>query len=178
MKNIINFMIWLILKTLWFILPAYMANAAPPVFARVRRLEKYHKPVDNGKKLKGKEIFGEGKTWLGLISGVLAGTVFGFLQSLTNVQPMMTLELAFTLSLGALIGDMIGSFIKRRLGFSRGKAVPLLDQLDFLLGAFILSSLVVEINFSYLIVLLIITPMIHLGTNIIGYKLKIKKVPW
>lgn len=171
-------MIILLLRALWFILPAYIANATPPVFARIRRIHKYHRPVDGGKKLKGKEIFGEGKTWLGLISGVLAGTAFGFLQSLTNVQPMMTLKLALALSLGALIGDMVGSFIKRRLGFGRGKAVPLLDQLDFLLGAFILSSLVVGINFSYLIILLVITPIVHLGANIIGYKLKIKKVPW
>ena len=60
----------------------------------------------------------------------------------------------------------------------RGKHLPLVDQLDFILGAFLFASFVIEINFTHLIILLIITPLIHILTNRIGYKLKLKREPW
>ena len=82
------------------------------------------------------------------------------------------------LALGALVGDLIGSLVKRRLNFERGKHFPLLDQLDFILGAFLFASFVIEINFKYMIILLIITPLIHILTNRIAHILKIKKEPW
>lgn len=168
-------MIELILKAIWFAIPAYIANAAPAFFSKFK---KNSQPIDLGKKWRGKEILGEGKTWFGLFIGVLAGTFFGLIQSLTEVQPLMTLKLAFTLALGALIGDMVGSFIKRRVNLKRGKPAPLLDQLDFILGAFLFASFVTEIEFTYLLILIIITPLIHLGANILGYKLGMKKEPW
>lgn len=39
------------------------------------------------------------------------------------------------LSLGALIGDLTESFIKRRIGFPPGASLPVADQLDFVAGA-------------------------------------------
>jgi len=167
-----------ILKAIWFIFPAYIANASPPVISRLERLQKHNKPIDFGKLWRGKEIFGKGKTWNGLIFGVLAGTIFGALQGLTGIEPLITIKLAFMMSFGALVGDMIGSFVKRRLNMKRGKHLPLVDQLDFILGAFLFASFVIEINFTNLIILLIITPLIHILTNRIGYKLKLKREPW
>jgi len=38
------------------------------------------------------------------------------------------------LSIGALVGDAAGSFIKRRLNISPGKHCMLLDQVDFVVG--------------------------------------------
>jgi CDP-2,3-bis-(O-geranylgeranyl)-sn-glycerol synthase len=173
-----------ILKAIWFIIPAYIANAMPVIISRSKKLQKYNNSVDFGKKFGNKVILGKGKTWVGLLFGVLGGTFFGLAQSLVDTEilpislPIMTISLAFMLSLGALVGDMIGSFIKRRLNFERGKSVFLLDQLDFIFGAFLFASFVIEINLTYLIILLIITPLIHMLTNRVGYKLGVKKEPW
>jgi CDP-2,3-bis-(O-geranylgeranyl)-sn-glycerol synthase len=80
------------------------------------------------------------------------------------------------MGLGALLGDAIGSFIKRRIGIERGRPAPLLDQLDFVIGALLLSSLVYFESFSMIIVILIITPILHLLSNIFGYLVGFKEV--
>jgi CDP-2,3-bis-(O-geranylgeranyl)-sn-glycerol synthase len=64
------------------------------------------------------------------------------------------------------------------MGLRRGAPVPLLDQLTFLIVAFLLVSLTFQIPLEYAIVLLILTPLIHLTTNIISHLMGLKKVPW
>jgi len=77
-----------------------------------------------------------------------------------------------------MIGDLIGSFTKRRIGIKSGDPAPLLDQLTFIFGAIILSSFFVNYNFMEIISIIIITPPTHFLTNYLAYRLKIKKVPW
>ena len=158
----------LILAAIWFFLPAYGANIAPAFLSKVKGIHQY--PVDLGLKIKGIRILGEGKTWVGIFLGLIIGTVIGYFQGVTY--------LGFYLALGALLGDLGGSFIKRRVGMERGKPAPFLDQLDFVIGAFILSAMIVPINWVYFFIIIIITPAFHLGTNYLGYKLKIKNEPW
>ena len=82
------------------------------------------------------------------------------------------------------LGDMAMSFVKRRIGLQRGAALPGVDQYDFLAGAFILTALTSWTWMSQtftpwmLVVIIVLTPILHLGTNIVGYKLKIKNEPW
>ena len=61
-----------ILQALWIILPAYVANASALLIGGGT-------PIDFGKKWKdGRRIFGDGKTWRGLISGAFLGMTGGF----------------------------------------------------------------------------------------------------
>jgi len=163
-------MINIIFSAIWFILPAYFANMAPVFISKIKRIQKYNKPIDFGKKIKGKEILGSGKTWFGFIFGVVVGTIIGALQG--------NYYLGFMLGLGALVGDSVASFIKRQLNISRGKKAPILDQLDFIIGAFLFSALIITFNWIHFVIIIIITPAIHLVSNIIGYKLKLKNEPW
>jgi len=79
---------------------------------------------------------------------------------------------------------MAFSFLKRRLGLQRGQSLPLVDQYDFLLGAFLLTALTsygwltATFDLMTLIVVIIMTPILHLGTNIIGYWIGVKNEPW
>ncbi|MBU5678410.1 MAG: CDP-2,3-bis-(O-geranylgeranyl)-sn-glycerol synthase [Candidatus Aenigmatarchaeota archaeon] len=169
-----------IAKAFWFILPAYGANAFPP-------LMKGKKPIDFGKNLGKERILGDGKT----IEGTLGGLAFGlfialvqiFVQSqLSFIKDYGFIEITFILGLclvlGALVGDMLGSFIKRRFGIKRGDPAPLLDQLDFLLVALLLSSFLVKLEWITILILVITTPIIHYTSNAIAYLLKIKPVPY
>jgi CDP-2,3-bis-(O-geranylgeranyl)-sn-glycerol synthase len=75
-----------------------------------------------------------------------------------------------------MVGDALGSFLKRRLGVTRGRSAPGLDQLGFLVFALIFATAVTEVSFNTIIILLVLTPTIHLSTNAIAYQLGMKKV--
>jgi len=169
-----------LLYAIWLIFPAYVANASAVLF-------KGKIPIDFGKTWRGKPIFGKGKTWRGLAGGVAAGMMVGLLMNLAYPSfgdGMEAFLVLFCLSFGALAGDLIKSFIKRRIGKERGEKWLIADQIDFLLGSFLFSFLFTRdwflTNFKiyHIIFLLIFTPLIHLATNILAYVLKLKKVPW
>jgi CDP-2,3-bis-(O-geranylgeranyl)-sn-glycerol synthase len=90
----------------------------------------------------------------------------------------MSPMLGFMLGFGAMFGDLMGSFVKRRLKIGRGKPAPLLDQLDFIAGAFALTFLFVIIKLEWVIILLVVTPVLHLIANIIVYLIKVKREPY
>jgi CDP-2,3-bis-(O-geranylgeranyl)-sn-glycerol synthase len=156
-------------------------------------------PIDGGRSINGKRILGDGKTWRGLFGGWASGIVLGLIlmgisyifdkDGLWGYVNIWTgLGVVICLSLGSLLGDMMGSFIKRRLGIERGKKAPILDQYDFLIGAFLVTALfypywVYETyiegwHILALIFLLIVTLLLHRAMNIIGYKAGLKDVPW
>ncbi len=167
-----------VIASFLYILPAYIANSSAALFGGGY-------PLDFGKKLRKHRIFGEGKTFRGFILGVLFGTVAGNVMGFILVGTGFSTgsiefytALGFLLSFGAMLGDLVKSFFKRRLAFKSGQMLPLIDQLDFIIGAMVLGSIVYIPSLKTVIFLIIITPLIHLLLNIIGYLLKLKKVPW
>jgi CDP-2,3-bis-(O-geranylgeranyl)-sn-glycerol synthase len=168
----------LIVEALKFIFPAYCANAAPVLAGG-------GKPMDFGKNfVDGKPIFGKNKTFKGFFFGLAIGIFVGLVESLVFSYPMPFNVLFIVLSpLGALIGDLAGAFLKRRLGIAPGGLLPVVDQIDFVVGAILFSlpffSLPLTVTYWELaIAVIIITPPIHLLTNFLAYKLKLKENPW
>ena len=167
-----NEIIEIIGSALWFILPAYFANATPVVLGG-------GPPLDGGRRLgDGRRIFGDGKTVRGFVAGLVAGIIIGALQGVVKGSFSHYLSLGFLLALGALLGDLMGSFIKRRLGIERGGALPGLDQLGFVIIALLLASPVEVPSWQVIAAILLITPALHLATNFIGYKLGLKSRPY
>jgi len=156
-----------------FFLPAYIANTGAGFFGGGSAL-------DRGRVLwDGHRVFGSGKTVRGTLAGILVGTLYKVVENLATAQPVgRELLLALLLSTGAMGGDLVGSFIKRRIGIESGESAPLLDQLDFALGALFLATFVTVISTQTIIILLLITPIGHLGVNITGFLLHRKEVPW
>ena len=161
------------LEAILYILPAYAANSAALIFGRGI-------PIDFNKNFLGKPILGKGKTWKGLFTGILFGTALGFAIAflIPNFLGTNFFLISFLLSIGALVGDMFFSFIKRRVGMKRGQSLPLFDQLDFVFGALLFSSILYMPSVETIIFLLIVTPILHLGTNYIAHKIKIKSEPY
>jgi len=162
----------LIAQALYFIFPAYCANAVPVLFGGGLQMDFGRNFID------GKPLFGAHKTFRGFFSGLVIGTFIGFVQSnLPFFQPPNML-LGFVLSLGALTGDLIHSFVKRRLSFPPGASFPVADQLDFVVGALFFSLFISSPSLPVALVILIVTPPIHLLTNFIAYRLNVKKEPF
>ena len=152
-----------------YILPAYVANGAPVLFG-------YGAPLDFGRKFLGKRIFGDHKTIRGLVSGLFAGTLVGLLEY-PFFQYMITIAIA--LAVGAMVGDLAGSFIKRRLDLRSGASVPILDQYGFFVVALAFAYPLGNIPSIYgLLFIAILTGMLHVLTNMGAHRLKLKSVPW
>lgn len=183
---------WLLaaLEGFWLFLPAYVANPAAV-------LTGHGTPVDFGIKIGGRRVFGDGKTWYGLFGGTISGMFIGLLQLLISlVVPgipshgagIQALFVIFLLSFGALFGDLLGSFMKRRMGIERGNKAPLLDQYDFVIGTIVLLSIFSPsflyshyfrgVHIAGLVTIIVVTPPLHRAVNILGYKLGEKEVPW
>jgi CDP-2,3-bis-(O-geranylgeranyl)-sn-glycerol synthase len=154
--------------------PCYVANATPVVVAKV--VKRTH-PIDGGSCfLDGRRILGDGKSIEGFVSGIMSGTAIGFALKQGG---LLSVQEAFVLSLGTMLGDTLGSFVKRRLGIERGDPAPLLDQLTFLLVALLLYQLVYGwLDALTVVILVIVTPPIHLVTNYLAYKIGLKSKPW
>lgn len=154
-----------------YILPAYVCNSAAALYGG-------KKPLDLGKKWKGRRILGNGKTFRGTFFGFVFGVVTAALIGIVLDNVYFYLPLGVLLITGALVGDTVSSFFKRRAGLKRGRSVPLLDQWDFVFGAAIFGSVMFIPSLETFVFLLIVTPVIHLSLNAVSYLLKMKAVPW
>ena len=177
------FNIYVFVEAMWLILPSYGANGLVPLF-RGRH------PIDGGRKLVKNRLFGAGKTWEGLAAGVFVAMAIVLVQQLAfpylpwhiSATPLviapMTAQLGLLLGMGAMLGDLGGSFLKRRFGVARGEPAPLLDQEDFLIGSLLFASLIIGFSVEWWVLLLVITPVLHWTACIIGYIFKVKRTPY
>ncbi len=173
-----------LVSAVWIMLPAYLPN---PVAA----LTGGGTPIDLGRNFSdGKRIFGDGKTFRGLIIGILAGIGIGLVQIRVSGAfgwenlPEHTYMSITLLAIGALLGDLCKSFFKRRLGKERGTKWPVADMYDLVAGSLLMvlifdpEWLFANMTLLIFVLILILTPILHRGINIIGYHFRVKEVPW
>ncbi len=179
----------IVIYSIFLFIPAFVANPGAVITGG-------HFILDRGKTFHGKRILGDGKSLSGFIGGSLIGVISGIIiyyiiefahiglgnygNSIVSALPVL-----FAMSFGSLTGDITGSFIKRRLGMKRGAKGSLLDQWPFVLMSFLFIFIFTRHffmefygNFIAIILILVLTPPLHRGVNILGYKLKMKDVPW
>lgn len=174
-------MLTLILASLYFILPAYIANMMPPIAAIIS--PRKNSPVSI-------RLFGSHKTFRGFYSAYVGAFIALVIQilltknniftqyALLNYESINIFLYAFLFGIGAMTGDLIKSFIKRRLKIAPGRPFPPFDQLDFILGALLFLAPFYILPWQNIITILIATPILHFASNILGWLLKIKKVWW
>ena len=170
----------------WAMLPAYVPNNVAVVTGGGR-------PVDGGRTWRGARLLGDGKTWRGLAAGTLAGLLLALVlgaaapavgDALGRSLPGFPLAAAVALPVGAMLGDVAASFLKRRTGRTRGAPFPVVDQLDFVVGAVLLAFLAAPgwaaatFTLPVLAAVAVLTPVLHVATNAIGYALGLKAEPW
>jgi CDP-2,3-bis-(O-geranylgeranyl)-sn-glycerol synthase len=118
----------------------------------------------------------------GLLAAALeAHLLRGTSYDLWAGRPEWYVGMGLALSAGALLGDLAGSFIKRRLGLPAGRPSWLLDQLPFVLAA-LAAAWLMGASFAFspipLIFLLVLTIVLHRGANAFAHASGLKKVPW
>jgi CDP-2,3-bis-(O-geranylgeranyl)-sn-glycerol synthase len=162
----------LIIEALKFIFPAYCANAAPVLAGGGTRMDFGKNFID------GKRIFGNNKTFRGFFFGWGIGLGVGLVEGLVFGFQNFPILFSILIPLGALLGDLTGAFIKRRIGIAPGGLLPIVDQVDFVVGAIVFSLPLALIGWELAVTVMVITPPIHLFTNFLAYKLRLKNNPW
>lgn len=174
---------------LWFFLPAGLANATPIFAKKIPILNKFSTPMDFGKKIQGQRIFGDNKTWRGLLLGVIIATLTLLIQKIIynqspNLQNYLGLDynnisiwLGVLMGAGALLGDATESFIKRQINISPGKSWFPFDQLDYIIGAIIFSSFIITLTITNYVIIIVVWFLLHLISSYIGYLLGLKDQP-
>ena len=180
----------LVVIAFWAMLPAYVPNNAAVLAGGGR-------PIDGGRTWNGKRLLGDGKSWRGTVVGWLAGAVLALVLNalqptavdLIGVDvPTFPLAIVIAFPLGAMLGDIGASFLKRRTGRQRGAPFPGVDQLDFVVGALLIAVVVdgaLGLSWFFevftvpvLVAVLVLTPILHVSTNAIAYVLGLKDEPW
>ena len=170
----------------WAMLPAYVPN-------NVAVLAGGGAPIDGGRTWRGRRLLGDGKTWRGTAAGIAGGALLALALNAVRSSagdavgvalPAFPLAVAVALPAGAMAGDILASFLKRRTGRERGAAFPGLDQLDFVVLALLFSLAVAPgwttdtFTLPVLAVVVVVTPLLHLSTNVGAYALGLKDEPW
>jgi CDP-2,3-bis-(O-geranylgeranyl)-sn-glycerol synthase len=175
---------------IWIGLPAWIANATPVLGGGGR-------PIDGGHSFRdGRRLLGKGKTVRGFLVGIIFGTLTGIAQFLAApyLRPLlqiyvtvtsemdyvlfMQIPVAFLMSCGALTGDLVGSFIKRRVNVKSGDPSPVMDQLGFIVMALLFAAPIFTPNSVFVMILVIATFFVHWLSNVLSYLLGLKSHPW
>lgn len=180
-----------ILFALWFFFPAGLANVAPILAAQAPLLKRWNTPMDLGHSYKGKRLLGNHKTWRGIAVGAVAGIVAVWLQVYfyenhqwvrdisqnLNYSQISVIGLGVLLSLGALGGDALKSLLKRRSSVGDGDSWFPFDQLDYIAGGLLLSSLIVDLSLQVYVWTVVLWFGLHMAFSYLGFLLKLKAKP-
>ncbi|HEU5235784.1 MAG TPA: CDP-archaeol synthase [Pyrinomonadaceae bacterium] len=148
-------------------------------------------PIDGGKTLRGERLFGANKTYRGVIAVALGTAVGVGLQDLLHYfRGMRNLELldhgspailglGLAMGAAAMLSELPNSLLKRQLGIVPGAAgrgvvgvmFYVLDQVDMLLGAWVVVGFAVPITATRLLWSVLFLFIAHQLLTVVGYGL-------
>ena len=162
-----------IAQLLYLMAPAYVANMTPP-FSRF--VSGWNEPISE-------HWFGAHKTVVGATAGVLMAVIVAFTQSRINwdgalVDYSRWPVVGLALGVGAIGGDLMKSFLKRRRRIPPGARWVPADQLDFVIGALVLVWPLAHPTWSDIVAILVVSFIADIAVNRIAFRLHIRETPW
>lgn len=148
-----------------------VANSAPVLAADLLG-KRCGQSIDAGIRLgDGRPLLGASKTWRGLLAAALATSL---------LAPLLGLSWKTGLIAGALamLGDMLASFTKRRLGYASGDRAQLLDAIpEALLPALALRETLSMGWIEVVLAVLLFAAIVRYASPIL-FRLHIRQRPW
>jgi CDP-2,3-bis-(O-geranylgeranyl)-sn-glycerol synthase len=162
-----------LLELAYFMLPAYLANMAPPF---VKFWPGWNRPISQ-------KWLGAHKTVMGVGLGVANGELTAFAQSRIEwFEPFHTsthwFALGFAQGFGAMGGDLIKSFFNWRMGIPPGGSWIPADQLDFPIGILLLLSFWIRLGWPDVVAILAMSFVGVVAVNQISFRLGIRDTKW
>lgn len=175
-------------QALYLFAPLLVAAAIAAVVQRYGLLSRLARPIDGGASWRGRRVLGDGKTWRGALIAV-AGSVAGVLAqrfliggsagalAVIDYQRADPVALGAAMGVGAILGELPNSFVKRRVGIPRGGTTkgPLRvlfyvwDQIDPLIVTWPLLTAWVRPTPSLVVASFVLALTVHPLVSLIGY---------
>ncbi len=175
----------LLLKCFYLMLPAYFANMAPVM---VKKINLFAAPIDFNKKMNGNPLLGKNKTYRGLVFGIVFAVIIAYLQFLlyggeffreiSFIDYQNWLVFGFLMGLGALTGDLVKSFFKRRIGIGPGRKFIPFDQADFVIGSLVFVSPIFDVSLTIFFVSLLLSFVLDVIVNHLAFYLGVRNEKW
>ena len=172
-------------------LPLILSGIVNMLFVKTPIYKKYKIPIDCNKNwIDGKRIFGDNKTFIGFISMIVFCIIFqilwGYVGELCQLNSQNDWYLVYSNSIGynVVSGFLVGlfymlfelpnSFIKRRINIIPGKTDKgikgivffVIDQIDSLIGVFLVLKLLSGIAWSKYFLYLLVGGLTHITINL------------
>ena len=189
----------LIVKLYMTLLGPILAGVVNSIFCKLDVLKSLKKPLDFNKKINGKRIFGDNKTWKGLLGYIFFNIIFmilvGIIYKACNIENLNFFyinhknTLVFNIFVGALLGlfyalfELPNSFMKRRLDIKPGKTIKgpkkyffiFLDQADSVFGVALVVWMFYPIGIKVYLLYILVGAVTHLLINMLLYALHLRK---
>ena len=163
-----------------FFLPAGVANMSPMIANRLPVIKDWNTPLDFGKTWDGKRVLGDNKRLRGLLFGTLMGGITAVIVSKLNSNTVVTIDAFWAgclLGFGALMGDAVESFFKRRRNIAPGQSWFPFDQTDYIVGGLVLIYSFVPLPVWVITTIIVVYFGLHLVVAYLAYLLGLKDQP-
>jgi len=162
-----------IVQLAYLMLPAYLANMAPPF---TRYWPGWNRPIS-------RKWLGDHKTVVGFGAGFTVAMAATFVQSKLNWHGGLLpyaewplLGLAF--GVGAMGGDSLKSFVKRLKGIPPGRPWIPMDQLDFVVGSLLLVMPIARVEWPDIVMIIFVSFAGDIVVNHLSFALGIRESEW
>ena len=182
------------------LVPTILAGVMVMLWCKLPILKAIAKPIDFGKNfVDGKRLFGDNKTWKGMLGYILFNTLFavlwgfacqgGALKDLNFFYQYHENTILFNLLIGVLLGlgyslfELPNSFLKRRLDITPGKSISgfwkvffiFLDQADSVFGVALVVRLFYPLGIGLYLLYILVGAGTHLLLNMMLYFMHLRK---
>jgi CDP-2,3-bis-(O-geranylgeranyl)-sn-glycerol synthase len=136
-------------QTGYLFFPLLFVALCSGIIMRGNLLTALKKPIDGGRRVRGRRLFGDNKTWRGVAAAITGGWLGVAVQKhvigagaggllLIDYEQTSVFWLGLAFGLGAVLGELPNSFVKRQLHVQPGSLAPgrraalfyVVDQID------------------------------------------------
>ncbi len=182
---------WAAAQALYLFAPLLASVALSALVERCDLFARLARPIDAGALLGGRRLFGDGKTWRGVLVAVIGSVATVVVQkhvvgaragslAVVDYAGANAVLLGVAIGGGAMLGELPNSFVKRRLDIRSGRTArhPLLrllfwtwDQIDLMTTAWPLVAIWTRPTLLLIVTSLALTLIIHPIIAVVGYLL-------
>jgi hypothetical protein len=195
MTTLVGELLFTAARVVWLFAPLLFAAAVSGVVLRFDLLHGLVLPIDGGRSIGGRRIFGDHKTWRGVAVAVAASAFAAELQKATagwtdplwlvDYRKISPLCFGTAMGAGAMLGELPNSFVKRRVGIAPGQTATgwkaavfyVWDQVDLLTGAWPALAPWVRPDALVFATSFVVAIALHPSVALIGYLIGARRRP-